>query len=110
MRGRKAYHLEEEANTQLFVHEMTDMFCKAHRGGIASFSFPSSFSAPKKRYRVGKQNHSLKRTLVVFRPQPFSFIVLLIPGVSVYTVQEFLEHILKHMCPKCCKFKTHFSF
>lgn len=26
--GRKAYHLEEEANTQLFVHEMTDTFAR----------------------------------------------------------------------------------
>lgn len=31
MRGGEAYHLEEEANTQLFVHEMMDIFCKGRK-------------------------------------------------------------------------------
>lgn len=60
MRGGKVHHLEEEANTQLFDHKVTDMFFKAHRRGMASFSFAPSFCAPKKRCRVGAQNDSLK--------------------------------------------------
>lgn len=58
MRGRKVHHLEEEANTQLFVHEMTDMFWKAHMRGMVSFNSAPSFRVPEKSCRVETQNDS----------------------------------------------------
>lgn len=102
MRGRKVHHLEEEANTQLFVHEMMDMFCKAHRRGMASFSFAPSSCAPDKSC---SENDSLN--------EPWSSLVLLSPfnpGVSVYTVQGLLESIPKCVCPIVCKLRTHVLF
>lgn len=108
--GGIPYHLEEEANTQLFVHEMTDMFSKVHEKGAVSFNLWSSFCALKNSW-VQIQNHSWTTSakpvifIYVFIFFIFKFLFLdLIPGISTDVPKVFTYECML----KVIRFKSHF--